>query len=564
MSDSKWWEKAIIYQVYPYSFQDTDGDGTGDLKGILNRMDYIESLGVNTLWINPIVESPQDDNGYDVSDYYKIDSLFGSNEEWEQLIDECHNRGLKIIWDFPLNHTSVEHPWFKEAIKGPGNPYRDFYIFADAQDGKKYPNNWSSNFGGSAWTKEPNGDQFYLHLFKESMPDLNWKNPDVEKEMVKIAKYWDEKGVDGIRLDAFMYMAKADGLPDDGSVPEGALGSGEKMNQHQPDIHNYLQAFSDELHDYDSEVFVVGEAATADTEIAKQYITRENNDTVDKIITFVYFPEKDELKDPRLPAEEQSGELDLKKFKTVMSEWQKELPHQGGTVLYWGNHDMPRLVSRFGDDTRYRDNSSKMLATLMYLQKGLPFLYYGEEIGMKNSSFDDVNEVESPGSDEFYKKATEELGYSHEEAMQHINNTGRSIARNPMQWEDSPYAGFSTSKPWTKWNQEKKYNVKDQEKDEHSILHYYRALLKLKKLPLFTDGDFTLKDSKETMYIYQRTWNHQKAIVYCNFSEHIQQLTGLEISEDEGSIWLQNEENNFKKDRLTLSPYGTVVIVNEK
>lgn len=560
MTKMRWWQKAIIYQIYPRSFQDSNGDGIGDIKGALKHLDYIQSLGVNTLWVNPNMLSPQEDNGYDVSDYYAIDPLFGTKEQSEKFVKEVHDREMKLIYDFPLNHTSTEHHWFKEAIKGPDNPYRDYYIWADAPEGRDYPNNWYSDDKEPSWTKEPNGNQFYLHLYKDSMADLNWANPKVRKEMMDIGKFWIENGIDGFRLDAVLYIDKKEGLPDDPNAPKNGEGSGKLVNEHGPNINKYLEEFNKELRQYNEDLLVIGEAPTAGADLALDYIGSEK-DMMDNVISFTYFPEIEKLKDPALPSDIQIGQLDKEKFKAEMNSWQTKLAERGGPILYWNNHDMPRAVSRFGDIEQYRDNSSKMLATLMYLQKGIPIIYYGEEIGMKNNHFDNLNDFEIPGKDKIIKNAKEQ-DYSEDEIKQQFNARAKNISRGVMQWNDTKFSGFSTVEPWISWNSEKKYNVKHQDTDPNSILNYYRYLLSLKKELLFVEGSFQLKPTKETLYVYKRTLGEQKALVYCNFSNKAENLQVNEDLQGEWSIVIENEGNSLAGTHLHLAPFGTVVFRN--
>ncbi|WP_338074615.1 alpha-glucosidase [Carnobacterium inhibens] len=543
--------------MYPRSFKDTTNNGIGDIRGIMQNLPYLQQLGVDTLWVNPVIESAQEDYGYDVSDYYAIDPLFGTMAEAKAFIKEVHKRGMKIIFDFPMNHTSDQHYWFQEALKGPDNPYRDFYIWADAPEDKDFPNNWASNFSGSAWTKEPNGNQFYLHLFKESMPDLNWSNLAVRKAMLSVAKYWIDNGIDGFRFDAFIYIDKPEDLPDDKSVSSDEFGSGQKVTEYGTNLKIYLQELISELKKHKKDLFIIGEATTADNDTALTYLGAENN-LLDAIITFTYFPEVDAEKDARLPAKKLAGRLDKQKFKTIMSDWQKKVADKKGAILYWNSHDSVRGVSRFGDDEAFRDNSSKMLATLMYLQQGIPLIYYGEEIGQKNLVYEDIGKIETPGVEDFYTKA-KKIGYSDESILYHLNHVAKDVARGIMQWDSSKYAGFSTVKPWIGWYQEEKYNVADQEADSDSILNYYRKLLFLKKESLFIDGSFDLKDSKETLYIYERLLEDQKALIYCNFSDTSEVVQVDQELQKSWSIAIQNDGNLLDGTALTLAPFGAIV-----
>lgn len=401
---------------------------------------------------------------------------------------------------------------------------------------------------------------FILHLYKDSMADLNWANPKVREEMVNIGKFWVENGIDGFRLDAVLYIDKKESLPDDPDAPKDGEGSGKSVNEHGPNIKQYLREFNTELRKYKEDILVIGEAPTAGADLALDYIGSEK-DMIDNVITFTYFPEKEGAKDSSLPADIQIGQLDKQKFKEEMNAWQLTLAAQGGPILYWNNHDMPRAVSRFGDTENYRDNSSKMLATLMYLQKGIPIIYYGEEIGMKNIHFDDFANFEIPGKDKIIE-IFKQQGYSAEEIKKHFNARAKNISRGVMQWDDSKFAGFSTVEPWSSWNQEKNYTVKAQDNNPTSILNYYRKLIALKKEFVFVEGSFELKQSKETLYIYERTLGEQKARVYCNFSDQAEDIQVTEDLQENWTIAIENEGNSLNGTSLHLAPFGTVVFKN--
>ena len=369
-----WWHKTILYQVYPMSFQDTNHDGIGDIPGITRRLDYIQSLGVNMLWINPIFASPKVDNGYDVSDYMQIDPQFGTMRDVEELIQEAHARGIKIIFDMILNHTSDQHPWFQEALKGPDNKYRNYYIWRDGkEEGAKAPNNWEGFFGTSVWEQGPrDDDQYYFHLFAKEMPDLNWENPDVRRDLTDIALFWLDKGIDGFRLDAFIHIVKEPGYPDL-DLPEGEIALAEQYYANLPMVNQYMQIYTTTLREHFPDIYMLGEAASADVELARSYCD-PNQGGCNSVITFRYFTMDEESKDPRLNGNMQATNLLYQPFKENMDQWQHAMNDVGGPTLYWSNHDMARTVSRIGNDHVYRDNSAKMLATLMSLQKGIPVI----------------------------------------------------------------------------------------------------------------------------------------------------------------------------------------------
>ncbi|WP_051912451.1 glycoside hydrolase family 13 protein [Carnobacterium funditum] len=561
---TEWWKEAIVYQVYPRSFQDSNNDGVGDLKGIIDRLDYIQSLGVTVIWLNPIFTSPQIDNGYDVSNYYEIDSLFGSMEDTEELIKQAHNRGLKVIFDFVLNHTSDQHPWFLEALKDPDNPYRDYYLWADGKAEGQLPNNWASFFGGSVWEKEPLGKQYYFHLFAKEMPDLNWGNPNVQSAMLEIASFWMKKGVDGFRLDAFIHMDKEEGYPDVPSTVDGELVLAENYYANLPKVNEYMKTFAQALRSQYPDVFLVGEAASATIDLAVNY-SDPVNEACDAVITFRYFPEDETQKDARLPMSMQSGNLDIKKFKETMVEWQERLADFGGPTLYWNNHDMARAVSRFGDAVHYRENSSKMLATLMYLQKGIPFILNGEEIGMKNLEIKAIENFFAPEAKVFYKKAYD-LGYRSDYILKELNSTSKDASRGVMQWDNSTFAGFSSTTPWSGVNIEPDYNVANQEEKTSSILNYYRKLLSYKKTPLFTKGSFKLVETNDHLYCYERKLGDQTALICCNLTNQSFIYSDSRFSNETVTVLLSNGDNSLEHQQIRLEPYGSVVLVleNEK
>lgn len=558
MSHKKWWEEAIIYQIYPRSFKDTEGDGIGDINGIIEKLDYIESLGVNTVWFNPMISSNQKDNGYDVINYTKVDPLFGTEEDGDRLIEELKDRGIKIIFDFPLNHTSTQHSWFQEALKGPDNPYRDYYIWTEGEDNRPYPNNWTAAFGGSAWSKELNGDQYYLHLFKQSMPDLNWDYPPLREEMAEVLNYWIEKGIDGFRLDAFIYIDINKDFPEH---PE-EMGPGQDLNRNGEKIQDYLNEMNRSIKSQEKEIFLLGEATSADADLTQWYTDPENN-MVEKIITMKYFPEKKDKMDDSVSKGKQHAPLDLKAFKKVQKEFQEKEGENGGPILFWTNHDLPRSLHKYGNvDARHRENTVKMMAALLYLQKGIPIIYNGEEIGMKNIVFDDPGNIPSSGVMRFYQEA-HKAGWDHKRIMSHLNLTDRDVSRGIMQWDDSEKVGFSNGVPWILYNRESIYNVKDQEKDENSILHFYRKLISLKKTKLFQEGSYEMKETKDTLYVYKRTLDEKKALICCNFSEDTDTIQiGKEWQPEQ--IVLQNDGNKLEDDKLNLSSYGVVVFVKNK
>lgn len=559
----KWWHDLIVYQVYPMSFQDTNGDGVGDIRGIINRLDYIQSLGVNMIWLNPIFMSPKIDNGYDISDFMEIDPLFGTMEEVEELIFEAHKRGIKVIFDFVMNHTSDQHPWFKEALKGKENPYRDYYLWADGKNGgKDLPNNWESFFTGTVWEKEPIGDQYYFHLFAKEMPDLNWENPEVRRAMIDIAFFWLGKGVDGFRLDAFIHLQKEAGFPDVMDLKEGEIALAENYYANLPKINEYMKFFTTTLRERYPDTFIVGEAASATVDLAHVY-TDPDLGGCDTVITFRYFTMDETEKDPRLSSNMQKAHLLYGEFKKNMHEWQRVMEDVGGPTLYWNNHDMARVVSRIGDDSHYRDDSAKMLAIMMYLQKGIPFIMNGEELGMKNLDIDDIRDFNSPEAHTFYEDALA-LGYSEEAILYNLRESSKDASRGAMQWDDSAYAGFSEVKPWSNVNVEPAYNVKAEEANPDSILHFYRKVIHLKKSDLFVEGYYFPWNTTDDFYVYERVLNKKVALIICNVTDQPKEFV-LPQLETHGyrQILLQNSGVWLEGEKVHLGPFGAVVFQTE-
>ncbi|WP_225743039.1 alpha-glucosidase [Marinilactibacillus sp. Marseille-P9653] len=551
----------VIYQVYPKSFLDTNQDGIGDLKGIIQKLDYIQELGVTTIWLNPIFSSPHVDNGYDVSDYYTIDPQYGSMELVELLIEEAHKRGLKILFDLVLNHTSSKHKWFQEALKGPDNPYRDYYIWKEEEQKGKLPNNWKSFFGGSVWEKESETGDYYFHLFDKEMPDLNWQNELVRKEMIQIAKFWLEKGIDGYRLDAFIHMEKEPGYPDARYADPGQLVSAEEFFANLPQVDDYLREFSASIREDYPDAYLLGEAASADPERAVKY-TFPKGEACDSIVSFKYFPMDTTKKDDRFPLENQEGKLDIIAFKQVMDEWQRKVGEVSEMTLYLNNHDMQRVVSRLGDPTEFREESAKTLATTMYLQRGLPVLLNGEEIGMKNLELKRWENTRIERIHEVYATLLDR-GVTKEEAQTHLGSISINASRGAMQWSDQIYAGFSTVEPWSGVNREAAYNVAAQETDTASILTFYKQLIQLKKTALFTHGSYEMLVSKSPIMAYRRQLEKEQAIVISNLSDEPQEslLDLTDFMEQDSTLSVGNYQYNNGK--IVLSPYASLVIKSD-
>lgn len=509
--EKKWWKESVVYQIYPRSFKDSNGDGIGDLQGIISKLDYLKELGVGVIWLSPVYESPNDDNGYDISDYKAIMDEFGTMEDWEELLEGLHSRGMKLMMDLVVNHSSDEHAWFIESRKSKDNPYRDYYIWRPGKDGNE-PNNWTSFFSGSAWQYDETTDEYFLHLFSKKQPDLNWENPVLRTEIYDMMKWWLDKGVDGFRMDVINLISKEDGLP---STPGGKKydwGGDYFMNG--PRVHEYLQEMNREvLSNYD--MMTVGECPGASPEDAARYANEEGTE-LNMIFTFEHM---DLDSGP-------GGKWDVKEWsladlKQVMTKWQKDLEGRGWNSLYLNNHDQPRMVSRFGDDKEYRVESAKMLATFLHMLQGTPYIYQGEELGMTNVAFDSLEEYNDIEIHNMYREKVTEGGEDHNTIMEAIYRKGRDNARTPMQWDDSEHAGFTTGTPWLKVNPNyKEINAENALEDSASIYYYYKELNRLRKehdIIVYGTYDLIL-DDHEQIYAYTRTLGEDKLIILCNFT----------------------------------------------
>lgn len=545
--------ERIVYQIYPKSFYDSDQDGIGDLKGITAKLDYLKALGVNTLWLNPIYASPQIDNGYDVSDHYQLDPTFGTWADFSELVEKAHTKGMELILDLVLNHTSAQHPWFQAALKDKNSKYRDYYIWQKAPTGK-LPNNWGSFFGGSVWQADPTiKNNYYFHLFAKEMPDLNWKNPAVREEMYQVAKFWLDQGIDGFRLDAFIHLAKADLAQDvltDSNTPQLA----EMFYANLPAVQTYLAEFIGRLRQIKPDIFILGEAASADIDLAVAYTTPVEK-ACDTVVTFRYFTDDESYLDQTLPRIGQLLPLDLKAFKVNMLEWQKRLEGVSYPTLYWSNHDLPRILTRFSPEKAPKE-AAKMLATLMYLQRGIPCIYYGEELGMTSALLPDLASFEDEQIMDFAKKA-QAKGLKQKQIMEKASQAHKMAARTPLRWDDSSFGGFSTVLPW-KWGQEKSASIKAQMADKESVFSFYQQVLALKQTKLFIEGRFILENTRPELYVYRRILAGKEALVLCNLSEQVQTLT---LSAP-GKVCLRSNAKVHEK-RVELKAYGCLVLMKE-
>lgn len=507
----KWWKEGIVYQIYPRSFKDSNGDGIGDLRGIISKLDYLQELGITIVWLSPVYKSPNDDNGYDISDYRDIMDEFGSIEDWEKLLDGLHQRGIKLIMDLVVNHTSDEHPWFIESRSSKDSPYRDYYFWRHGFEGKE-PNNWSSAFSGPAWQFDRDTAEYYLHIFSRKQADLNWANPNVRKEIYDMMKWWLDKGVDGFRMDVINFISKVEGLPSVAAAEPGFYWGGEFFIN-GPKVHEYLQEMHREvLSKYD--IMTVGETPGVCVEDVKLF-TGEDRNELNMVFQF-------ELMDIDVG---KNGKWDvvpwnLKDFRRIVAKWQNGLD-KGWNSVFFGNHDSPRMVSRFGDDGEYRVESAKLLATLLLTLKGTPYIYQGDEIGMTNVRYASIDEYRDIEILNMYKEAVVERGIPEEKVMEAIYYRGRDNARTPMQWDGGREGGFTGGKPWIKINPNfKTVNVSEALLDESSIFHYYKKLIRFRKEnPVLVYGRYeVILEEHDFVFAYCRTLGSDRMLILLNFS----------------------------------------------
>lgn len=552
MENKTWWKESVVYQIYPRSFKDTNGDGIGDLKGITEKLDYLKDLGVDVIWLSPVYESPNDDNGYDISNYCEIMDEFGTMADWEELLSQMHKRGMKLMMDLVVNHSSDEHKWFQESRKSKDNPYRDYYIWRPAKDGKE-PNNWESFFSGSAWQYDEQTGEYYLHLFSKKQPDLNWENPKVREEVYDLMTFWLEKGIDGFRMDVINLISKVPGLPD-GEPQEGkTYASGAPYYMNGPRIHEFLQEMNQQvLSKYD--IMTVGEMPGVDTEEAQKYTGADRNE-----LNMVFQFEHMDL-DSGPTGKWDLRPLNLLDLKQTFTKWQKGLEGSGWNSLYLNNHDQPRMVSRFGDDGEYWLESAKMLGTFLHMLQGTPYIYQGEELGMTNVQFDSIEDYKDIETLNMYKEKVD-AGVAPEQIMQSIYAKGRDNARTPMQWDESENAGFTTGTPWISVNPNyREINAAKQVDDPNSIFHYYKKLIELRKqheIIVYGDYDLLLPEHP-TIYAYTRILADGKLLVILNFSsEHTLFELPEECSYKTQELLIGNYDVDQKEsiEKIELKPY---------
>ena len=548
-----WWKEAVIYQIYPRSFADSNGDGIGDLNGITAHLDYLETLGIDVIWLSPVYKSPNDDNGYDISDYRDIMDDFGTMEDFDRLLAEAHRHHIKIVMDLVVNHTSDEHAWFIESRSSKDNPHRDYYIWKEPKNGKE-PNNWGSCFGGSAWELDERTGMYYLHCFSKKQPDLNWENPKVRDEVFDMMNWWCEKGIDGFRMDVISMISKDQSYPD-GPVEDGLYGSFGPYVCNGPRVHEFLQEMNNRvLSHYD--LLTVGEAAGVTIDEAKKYA---NSDGTELGMVF-QFEHVDLVKSPIGKWTDQKPQLT--DFRRVMNKWQYELEGKAWNSLFLDNHDQPRVVSRFGNDSEaYRVISAKMLATCLHMMKGTPYIYQGEELGMTNVYFDKLEDYRDIESINAFHQYVDSGIVKAEDMMRYLKEISRDNARTPMQWDDSKNAGFTDGTPWINVNPNyKEINAKAAVADPNSVFHYYQELIKLRHtLPIIVYGKFQgLLDDSETIYAYERHLDGQVLTVACNFTDQEQDCTLFDDLASEELI------SNYKEHKAgKLQPYEARVILRK-
>ena len=555
--EKKWWKESVVYQIYPKSFKDSNGDGIGDIKGIIEKLDYLKELGVNVLWISPMLESPQDDNGYDISDYRRIYEDYGTMEDYEEMLSEAHKRDIKVLMDLVVNHTSDEHNWFIESRKSKDNPYRDYYIWKDPVNGKE-PNNWGGVFGGSAWEYDEKTQMYYLHLFSKKQPDLNWENEKVRREVYDMMTFWCEKGIDGFRMDVISMISKNQAFPD-GEVKNGLYGDFNPYCVHGPRIHEFLQEMNKEvLSRYD--IMTVGETSGVTIEEAQKYAGEDRNE-LNMVFQFEHV--EDACGDH---GKWTTAKFNFRDFKKTMIKWQEELQGKAWNSLFLGNHDQPRSVSRFGNDNpAYRETSAKMLATCLHMMQGTPYVYQGEELGMTNAYFDKLEDYRDIESINFFTELTEAGIMTPEYMMKCLMLRSRDNARTPMQWNDSAQGGFTSGKPWIRINSNyKEINAAQQLGDPASVFHYYQKLIRLRKeKDIIVYGDFeALCRDDDKIFAYTRKLDQKKLLTVCNFSD---QDAEMEIPEEfAGAQCLITNLGRTVFDRnFVLRPYEAFVLYKE-
>ncbi len=548
---ANWWRQAVVYQIYPKSFQDSGGKGTGDLQGIIRRLDYLQELGVDALWLTPIYSSPQVDNGYDIADYYAIDPAFGTMQDFDQLVTACKQRGLHLIMDMVFNHTSTEHCWFKTAIQDPQSRFRDFYIWRNPVNGQE-PNNWQSKFGGNAWAFDPQSSQYYLHLFSEQQADLNWENPEVREEIKKVLHFWADKGVDGFRLDVINLISKQQDFCDDTS------GDGRRFYTDGPRVHEYLQELAHDVF-LPRGCMTVGEMSSTTLDHCQRY-SRADGRELSMVFNFhhlkVDYPNGEKW---------QLAEPDFIELKKIFADWQNGLHQQGWSALFWCNHDQPRIVSRFGHEGEYREKSAKMLATVLHMLQGTPYIYQGEEIGMTNPHFqqiDDYRDVESLN----LWLANQQQQIPSSQTLAVLAARSRDNSRTPIPWDSSDTAGFSQAVPWIPFGDNvTTINVAAALENKNSVFYCYQQLIRLRKQhPVIVNGNYQdLLPDHPAIWCYQRDDGNRKLLVIANLSENSIEFELPDAWKNiDSECLLHNNETPPLLDERILTPYEVSVWIS--
>ncbi|MDE6952181.1 MAG: alpha-glucosidase [Erysipelotrichales bacterium] len=550
--EKKWWKESVVYQIYPKSFQDSNNDGIGDIQGIIQRLDYLKNLGVDILWISPMYVSPQVDNGYDIADYYQIDPMFGTMKDFDMLLEEAHSRGLKIVMDLVVNHTSDQHEWFQQSRLSTDNKYRDYYIWKKGKNNQE-PTNWESIFSGSAWEYDELTDMYYLHLYSSKQPDLNWDNVDMRNDIYKMMKFWLDKGIDGFRMDVINKISKAeyvDVLPQTSHYMRCS-----KYTSNGPRIHEFLQEMNKKvISQYDA--MTVGEITACSIEQAIQY----TSDYTHELNMLFQFEHNDV--DSGQYGKWTPIPLDLVKLKRIMEKWQIGLMHEGWNSLFWDNHDQPRIVSRFGNTStpQYWKDSAKMLAVTLHMMKGTPYIYQGEELGMTNYPFQDLEDcVDVEVFNNYKMLVLEKKVLTHEQMMKGICYSSRDNARTPMQWDNSIYAGFSKTTPWMNVNPNyHDINALSQMNNNDSIYSFYQKLIQLRReYDVIVYGDFELLEKEHPhLFIYRRYDDKNEILVISNFTN--QELI-YEFNYENYEILLSNDKPVISK-TFCIKAYGTYIL----
>lgn len=549
-----WWKEAVVYQIYPRSFMDANGDGVGDLRGITMRLDYLQTLGIDVIWLSPVYKSPNDDNGYDISDYRDIMDEFGTMADFDEMLAEAHKRKIRIMMDLVVNHSSDEHVWFVESRSSKDNPKRDYYIWRLGKNGQP-PSNWGAAFGGSAWEYDERTDEYYLHLFSKKQPDLNWENPTLRREVYDLMKFWLDKGVDGFRMDVINFISKVEGFPDGKKESHDQYGDGSPYFMNGPRIHEFLQEMNREvLSKY--ETITVGEMPGVDTEQGKLYTGSDRHE-----LNMVFHFEHVSLGDGKY-GKWSPGPWKLTELKRIFSKWQEGLAEDGWNSLYWSNHDQPRAVSRFATDREaYRVVAAKMLATCLHMLQGMPYIYQGEEIGMTNVRFDDIEQYRDIETINAYYHLVGDGKLSREEMMRALHERSRDNARTPMQWADAPHGGFTSGTPWIAVNPNyRSINAEQVVREEGSIFQYYQKLIRLRhenEVIVYGRYELLLPDH-EQIYAFTRTLGEERLLVVLNFSEQTPEFVlpdSVAVNGQDVMISNYEVESQESIQRFTLRPY---------